>query len=64
MKRKLLATLLTLAMVFSLLPMTALAEETTVYSDVEGHWAEDAIHRWSSYAVLQGYDGNSCRKAP
>lgn len=57
MKRKLLATLLTLAMVFSLLPMTALAEETTVYSDVEGHWAEDAILRWSSYAVLQGYDG-------
>lgn len=57
MKRKLLATLLTLAMVFSLLPMTALAEETTVYSDVEGHWAEDAVLRWSSYAVLQGYDG-------
>ena len=39
MKRKILAALLTLVMVFSLLPVSAWAEETT-YSDVAGHWAQ------------------------
>ena len=27
------------------------------YSDVSGHWAEEAIIRWSDYGVLEGYDG-------
>lgn len=56
MKRKILAALLTLVMVFSLLPMSAWAEETT-YSDVAGHWAQAAILRWSDYGVLQGSEG-------
>ncbi len=56
MKRKILAALLTLVMVFSLLPVSAWAEETT-YSDVAGHWAQTAILRWSDYGVLQGNEG-------
>lgn len=56
MKRKILAALLTLVMVFSLLPVSAWAEETT-YSDVAGHWAQAAILRWSEYGVLQGSEG-------
>lgn len=56
MKRKILAALLTLVMVFSLLPVSAWAEETT-YSDVAGHWAQAAILRWSDYGVLQGSEG-------
>lgn len=56
MKRKILAALLTLVMVFSLLPVSAWAEETT-YSDVAGHWAQSAILRWSEYGVLQGSEG-------
>lgn len=56
MKRKILAALLTLVMVFSLLPVSAWAEETT-YSDVTGHWAQSAILRWSDYGVLQGSEG-------
>lgn len=56
MKRKILAALLTLVMVFSLLPVFAWAEETT-YSDVAGHWAQTAILRWSDYGVLQGSEG-------
>ena len=56
MKRKILAALLTLVMVFSLLPVSAWAEETT-YSDVAGHWAQSAILRWSDYGVLQGSEG-------
>ena len=56
MKRKILAALLTLVMVFSLLPVSAWAEETT-YSDVAGHWAQTAILRWSDYGVLQGSEG-------
>ncbi len=56
MKRKILAALLTLVMVFSLLSVSAWAEETT-YSDVAGHWAQSAILRWSDYGVLQGSEG-------
>lgn len=56
MKRKILAALLTLVMVFSLLSVSAWAEETT-YSDVAGHWAQTAILRWSDYGVLQGSEG-------
>lgn len=56
MKRKILAALLTLVMVFSLLSVSAWAEETT-YSDVAGHWAQAAILRWSDYGVLQGSEG-------
>lgn len=45
--------LLALAMLLSLLPTAALAAETS-FTDIQGHWAEAAIERWTSYGVVQG----------
>ena len=52
MKRKILSTLLVLCMLVSLLPTTVLA--ATTYNDTDGHWAADAIDRWSGYGVVNG----------
>ena len=57
MKRKLLSMLLAATMVTSLLPLSAFAAETATYDDVNGHWAQSSITRWSGYRVVQGYDG-------
>lgn len=57
MKRKILSLLFALAMVLSLLPLNVLAAETPSYSDISGHWAEDAIKAWSALGVIQGSDG-------
>lgn len=54
-KHKLLAVLLALAMTISLLPTAAAAESS--YRDTDGHWAETAIDRWSSYGIIQGSNG-------
>lgn len=27
------------------------------YSDLDGHWAQEAVERWSGYGVVQGSDG-------
>ena len=54
MKRKALSILIVLALVFTLLPVTALA----VYSDVQDHWAKDAIDKWSDLGIIQGSDGD------
>lgn len=53
MKHKLLGILLVLALIFILLPTTAMA----AFSDTSSHWAEEAIDRWSSTGIIQGYDG-------
>lgn len=52
--KKITATLLALVLALSMLPMQVLAAP---YSDVDGHWAEDAIERWSDYGVIQGNKG-------
>jgi len=53
MKKKLLAILLTVCMVFSMAPAALAAG----YQDIDGHWAEDAINRWSQAGIVQGNDG-------
>lgn len=53
MKKKLLAILLTVCMVLSMAPAALAAE----FGDTDGHWAEDAISRWSGYGIIEGYDG-------
>lgn len=30
---------------------------SSTFVDIDGHWAEDAIHRWSEYGVISGYQG-------
>ncbi len=45
--------LLALCLVF-LLPVLAYG---ATYSDIEGHWAEEAIERWSGLKVIEGYNG-------
>ncbi len=53
MKRRTWAVLLTVAMLFSLLPATAFA----AFSDTHGHWGAAAAERWSSLGVVEGYGG-------
>lgn len=70
MNRKFLSILLTLCMVFSLLPMQALALTPPVgddpaFTDTSGHWAEDAIGTWAANGVLNGdSDGEFRPNAP
>ena len=51
MKRRILAFLLVLAMITPMLP--AMAADVQ-YRDINGHWAQDEIERWSSYGIWQG----------
>lgn len=48
-------------MVLTMLPATALAAAPTAadsgYSDIDGHWAEEAIKKWSEYGIFQGNNG-------
>ena len=55
MKRKLLSIVLALCLTLTLLPTMSVAAGS--YADTNGHWAETAIERWSSYGILQGSDG-------
>ena len=50
MKKKLISAATTLGLVVSL-ATTGFAAN---FRDTEGHWAEDAINRWSSYGVVEG----------
>lgn len=52
MKKRILSIILVCVMLVSLLPTFALA--APVYGDTNGHWAADAIDRWSGYGVVNG----------
>lgn len=54
MKRKILSMLMALVMIVSMLPVTAAAAG---YQDTNGHWAEEAIERWSDHGIIQGNNG-------
>ena len=55
--KRLLSLLLTAAMLCGLCVPTASAAESR-YGDIQGHWAEEAIERWSDYDIVQGYGGD------
>lgn len=55
MWKKLLAVLLTAALLIS--GATLSASAATPYSDVKGHWAEEAILRWTEYGIINGSGG-------
>lgn len=56
--KKALSLLLAICMLMSMLPGLAMAEESgkTVpsYSDMDSHWAREAVERWSGYEILTG----------
>jgi len=52
--RKYLTTVLVIAMLISMASVAVYAGE---FNDVKGHWAEEAINRWSEYSVIEGYNG-------
>lgn len=60
---KFLAMLLSMALLCGLCVPPASAAESR-YRDIQGHWAEDAIERWSGYGVVGGYDGAFAPDAP
>lgn len=51
MKKKILSLILTVAMLLTVMPMALAADE---YSDVQGHWGEAAIDRWTQAGVAVG----------
>ena len=53
--KKVISIILSLVMLFSLLPAQAFAAEQ--YTDTAGNWAEGAIDRWSEYGVIEGSNG-------
>ena len=56
MKKRVLSLVLALAMVVSLVT-PALAADTPAFPDVDGHWAQSSIERWSAAGVLNGKGG-------
>lgn len=53
MRKKFLAIALALCMVFTMLPMAAMAAS---FDDVaDDHWAASSIDRWAGYGVLGGH---------
>ncbi|WP_276662461.1 S-layer homology domain-containing protein, partial [Syntrophomonas wolfei] len=58
--RKIIGMLLAVAMVVALLPITAYA----TFSDMQGHWGQTAIEKWSDMEIVQGWDGAFRPNAP
>ncbi|MBE6037389.1 MAG: S-layer homology domain-containing protein, partial [Clostridiales bacterium] len=54
MKKKFLVSLTLILLMICISAVPAAAAE---YDDIDGHWAEEAIERWSDYGIVQGYDG-------
>lgn len=56
MKRRILATALTLCLTLSLVPTAAFAAGDKTFDDVNGHWGQASVERWAGYGVLNGDD--------
>lgn len=53
MKKKLISLMIVCIILLSNITVSF----ATPFSDISGHWAEDAITKWSGYNVINGYDG-------
>lgn len=49
-----------LAMMLTLFPFAAFAEDTTA-SDLDGHWAEEVMQEWIGYGIIAGYEDGTVR---
>jgi len=60
--KKIISIILSLAMIFSLAMQVSADDSPTtadngIFTDTVGTWAESSINRWSSYKIIEGYDG-------
>ena len=56
-KSRIYAAVMAAAITMSLVTVPAQAAETPRFSDVDGHWGEEAIVRWADYGVIEGSNG-------
>lgn len=66
--KRLLNLILSVCLLLTLLPATALADTGTpagiAYSDIANHWAAPQIEKWSNLGILRGYEGKFRPDAP
>ena len=55
--RRIYAAVMALAITISLVTVPVQAAEGPQFSDVDGHWGEEAIVRWADYGVIEGSNG-------
>lgn len=60
MKKRILSVFLIVAMITLMLPTPAFAE----FSDVQGHWGQKEIEKWSEKGIIQGSDNMFRPNAP
>lgn len=62
-RRRILAIVLTLCLVFGMTPITgnAAGSATSGFSDISGHWAENQIVKWFGLGVIAGDETDSGR---
>lgn len=63
-RRKILAIITALTMIFGTFSMSFAAEETDasvvstpVFTDVTDHWGKEAIEKWAGFGIINGYEG-------
>lgn len=59
-KKRFISLLMVAAMIMTMIPFSAFANETTA-SDLDGHWAEKVITEWMNYGVIKGYEDGTVR---
>ena len=62
--RRIYAAVMALAITISLVTVPVQAAEGPQFSDVDGHWGEEAIVRWADYGVIEGSNGQFNPDAP
>lgn len=59
-KKRFISLLMVAAMIMTMIPFSAFANETTA-SDLDGHWADKVITEWMDYGVIKGYEDGTIR---
>lgn len=62
--RRIYAAVMALAITISLVTVPVQAAEAPQFSDVDGHWGEEAIVRWADNGVIEGSNGQFNPDAP
>jgi len=48
-------------LVLALISVLAISVFAATYTDISGHWAENAIERWTDEGIVKGYEDNTFR---